>query len=275
MATSIHPLRVNHMNAVMPDFDAGVAHFCETYGAEFMVDMPQKEFHACLFAMGQVIFELFVPWEFLVVARYGPHYVGLEWQADMDAVRAALADHGVRTVRDIGVALHTHPADCFGVSHEFYSGAFHGSDWPLLGGPIKPAEFWRDEHPLGLTGLKGYTHMVEDLDAASAFLQGFLGAEPLFEEHRPAIGAQARGLRVADALVELLAPDGDGWLARQLHRQGQGILSTVFGVRDLAGAEAYCAARGITLEAGTAVGTLAVPPSANHGIMFEFAEQLG
>src|SRR5579864_1490793 len=223
MTQAIHPQRVNHMNAVVQDFDAIVGHFAQCYGAEFMIDMPQKEFHACLIALGQVIIELFVPWDFLVSARLGPHYVGLEWQADMEEVRAALADHGVRTVRDIGVALHTHPADCFGVSHEFYSGEFHSRNWPLLGGKIQSAQYWRDEHALGLTGLKGYTQVVTDLDKASTFLRRFLAAEPVLEEARPAIGARAQQLKVADAMIELLAPDGAGWLAQQLARQGEEI----------------------------------------------------
>jgi hypothetical protein len=271
MAATIRPQRVNHMNAVLHDFDAGIAHFRERYGAEFMVDMPQQAFHACLFDIGRVIFELFVPHDFLVSARLGPHYVGLEWQADIDEVRAALIEHGVRMVRDIGVALHTDPADCFGVAHEFYAGEFHSREWELLGGSIKPVAYWRDEHPLGLTGLKGYTHAVEDLDAAAAFLQGFLGAEPMFDERRPAIAARARGLRIADATVELLAPDGEGWLRDRLRRQGEGILSTVFGVRDSAQARRYCSAHGIPLEPGTAEGNIAVPAAANCGIMFEFS----
>lgn len=271
MGRAIRPRRVNHLNAVVPDFAASVAYFERAYGAEFMADMPQKEFHACLFEIGQVIFELFVPHDFLASARLGPHYVGLEWQADMDEVRAALADHGVRTVRDIGLALHTHPEDCFGVAHEFYAGEFHTRDWPLLDGPIKPAGYWRDEHPLGLTGLGGYTHVVEDLDAASAFYRSFLAAEPVFDEDRPAIAGRAQGLKVADAMVELLAPTGEGWLARQLRRQGQGILSTVLGVRDATQARDYCAGKGIALEAGTAPGRLAVPAAANCGVMLEFA----
>ena len=270
MPRSIRPLRVNHMNAVLQDFDASTAHFARTYGAEFMVDMPQKEFHACLIEMGQVIFELFVPWDFLVSARYGPHYLGLEWQADMDDVRAALADHGIRTVRDIGVALHTHPADCFGISHEFYAGSFHDRDWELLGGRIKPAEYWRDEHPLGLTGIKGYTHAVRDIDKASAFLQSFLNAEPLFEEDRPAIAGRAQAFKVADAVVELLAPTGEGWLADQLRRQGEGIVSTVLGVRDIAQARRYL--QRVPIAAGTASARVAVPAAVNQGIVFEFAE---
>lgn len=275
MPRSIRPVRVNHMNAVLRDFAASIAHFEQAFGAEFMVDMPQQPFHAGLFEIGQVIFEPFVPHDFLISARLGPHYVGLEWQADIDDVRAALAEHGVGTVRDIGLALHTDPADCFGVAHEFYAGEFHTREWDLLGGTIKPMSYWRDEHPLGLAGLKGYTHVVENLDAAGAFYRGFLGAQPVFDEARPAIAARATGLRVADAVVELLAPDGEGWLARQLRRQGQGILSTVFSVRDLAQARHYCARKGIPLEAGTAQGYLTVPAQANRGILFEFAEAPG
>jgi catechol 2,3-dioxygenase-like lactoylglutathione lyase family enzyme len=272
MAQAIHPQRVNHMNVVLEDFDSSVGHFTGRYGAEFMADMPQKEFHACLIEMGQVIFELFVPWDFLVSARLGPHYVGLEWQADMDEVRAALTDQGLRTVRDIGVALHTHPADCFGVSHEFYAGEFHSRDWPLLGGTIHSAQHWRDEHPLGLTGLRGYTHGVADLDAASAFYRDFLAAEPVFDEARPAIGARARGLKVADAIIELLAPDSAGWLAQQLSRQGEGILSTVFGVRDMTETRHYLTRHGIPIGPGTAEDYLAVPAEANRGVMFEFSQ---
>lgn len=268
---AIRPLRVNHMNAVLRDFDASIDHFQRAYGAEFMVDMPQAPFHACLFEIGQVIFELFVPHDFLVSARLGPHYVGLEWQADMDQVRATLADHGVGTVRDIGIALHTDPADCFGVAHEFYAGEFHTRDWPLLGGPIKPPEYWRDEHSLGLTGLRGYAHVVEDLAAAAGFYESFLGAEPLSDEPRPAIAGQAKSLRVADAVVELLAPTGPGWLLDQLRRQGEGIVSTVFGVRDMAQVRHHCIAQGVPLVEGTAPGRLAVPARVNCGIQFEFA----
>lgn len=274
MPGSVSPLRVNHMNAVLRDIDTSVVHFENAFGAEFLADMPQKQFHACLFEIGQVIFELFVPYDFLVSARLGPHYIGLEWQADMEAVRAALADHGIGTVRDIGVALHTDPADCFGVAHEFYGGEFHTRSWDALGGKsMKSAAHWRDEHPLGLTGLVGYTHVVEDIDAARAFYEDFLAAAMLFEEYRPAIAGQAIGLRVADAVVELLTPTRPGWLDERLRRQGQGILSTVFGLRDMAQARNYCVAKGLPLVAGTAAGRLAVPPEVNQGILFEFAAE--
>lgn len=271
---SIRPVRVNHMNVVLEDFDASVAHLEARYGAEFFMDMPQKEFHAGLVEFGQVIFELFVPYDFLICSRYGPHHLGLEYQADMDEVRAAVADHGMRIVRDIGVALHTNPADGFGVSYEFYGGEFHTRDWPLLGGPIKSAAYWRDTHPLGMTGLVGHTHAVWDSAAASAFLQSFLAAEPVYEEARPAIAAQALGLRVADATIELLTPTGPGALHQHLLDHGQGIRSTVLGVRDIDEARRYFSGQGIAFESADA-DRLSLPASGNLGLIFEFAETPG
>jgi catechol 2,3-dioxygenase-like lactoylglutathione lyase family enzyme len=260
------------MNVVFQDFDVSVDHLRNLYGGELMVDGPQREWHACLIEIGRVIFEVFVPHEFLLNARYGPHYVGVEYEANMDEVREAVRASGIRIVRDIGIALHTHPADCFGIAFEFWNGYFHDSDWPLLGGQIKSAAYWRDEHPLGLTGLKSYTVGVFDIEAASAFFQSFLNAKTVYEAPRAAIGARAIGLQVADAVVELITPVEDGRLLQHLHRFGEGIRSTVFGVRDVEQARQYFTARGVNLVPGTEPNTCAVPAESNLGVIFEFSE---
>ena len=44
--SSIRPMRLNHINVVLQHFQDSVAHFERLYGAEFMVDMPQREMHA-------------------------------------------------------------------------------------------------------------------------------------------------------------------------------------------------------------------------------------
>jgi len=268
---SIRPVRVNHLNIVLQDFDRSVDHFRELYGAQFLLDIPQREWHACLIQIGRVIFELFVPHDFLLNARYGAHYVGIEYQANMDEVRGAIASHGIRIVRDIGAALHTHPADCFGVSFEFYSGTFHHNDWKILGGKMQSEQYWRDQHPLGLTGLKGYTVAVSDIDAAAAFFRGFLGARVLHEATQPALSARAVSLQVADTFVELITPVGEGSLQRHLHRFGDGIYSTVFATRDSEQARRYFAERGVDLVTGTAPTRFAVRADSNLGVIFEFS----
>jgi hypothetical protein len=273
MAPLIRTTRVNHVNAVLEDFDASVAHFKQLYDAEFLLDLPRKEMHACLIAFGGVIFELFVPYEFLLNMRYGPHWLGLEYQADMNEVRQVIAARGIRIARDIGVAVHTHPKDCFGVAYEFYDKAFHDNEWALLDGQrMKPAVYWRDEHPLGLTGLKGITLVVADLGKGAEFLRGFMAAETLFEEDRPAIAARLLGLKVADATIELIQPTGAGVIKRHLDQFGEGIQATVFGVRSLDQARRYFQTKGAPLVAGTAPNSAAIPAEANRGLIFEFRE---
>jgi len=271
MSQSIRPRRVNHMNAVLADFDASVNHLRKLYDAEFVVDIPQREFHACLVETGRVLFELFVPHDQLVIARYGPHYVGMEYDADMEEVRKVIASRGIRIIRDVGVAVHTHPEDCFGVSFEFTDNYFHDRDWPLLGGPMKSAEYWR-QHPLALTGLKGYSVVVDDIDAARRFMQDFLCAVAVYEEPRPAVAARAAGLEIAGSIVELLTPVGDGAIQRHLHRFGNGIRSTLFRVHDVDQAKRCLAERGVDLLPGDAPNSWAVPAEHNLGVIFEFSQ---
>jgi hypothetical protein len=258
------------MNLVLEDYDASVAHMRDLYGAELMVEFPQKEWQACLVDLGRGLFELFVPYDFLFCARYGAHHVGVEYQADMDTVRAAIAERGIRIIRDIGVALHTHPADCFGVAFEFYDGSFHERDWDLLGGTIKPAAYWRDTHPLGITRHKGYNLAVRDGEGTARFLESFLGAALLYETDRPGLAARARVYRVADGEVELLTANGPGPLADHLRRYGDGIYATQYEVPDLDQAATYFAAKGAAHVPGSAADSLAIPSTANRGVVFEF-----
>ncbi len=272
MATSIRARRVNHMNLVYEDFDEAVSHFKRAFDAEFLVDMAQDEWHACLMAFGDVIFEFFVPYQWLTNARYGPHHVGLEYEASMDEVRTAIGERGIRIVRDIGLAVHTDPRDCFGVAFEFYDGSFHEQSWDELGGStMKRGDFW-ERHPLGLTGLAGWSLAVADLEAASAFMQGFLGARVTYEADRPHIGARAVGLAVADEVVEILAPTGDGPLARHHFRFGDGIRATRIAARDLSKVSEWFAGKGIGTMPGDAEGSLALAEQDNLGLIFEFVD---
>ena len=63
--------------------------------------------------------------------------------------------------------MHTHAADCHGVSLEFFNDSFHDNE-DLLDRPMPPAAYWRDEHPLGFTGLRGYTVAVADIASAES-----------------------------------------------------------------------------------------------------------
>jgi catechol 2,3-dioxygenase-like lactoylglutathione lyase family enzyme len=271
--TAINCLHMNHLNVVVHDFDASVARLGELLGARFNADMPQDEWHAGLINLGGVLFEVFSPKEFLLNARYGPHYVGIEYQVpDVSDARRAVLDKGLRIVRDIGLAIHTHPADTFGVALEFFDKNFHAQENPRWIEPFKPLEYWRDEHPLGCTGLKRYSVAVADLDAATRFFEDFLGAKVLYETQRPAAVATARGLALADSVVEIMTPVGSGVVEDHLGRYGDGIRSTVFEIGDLDKAQRYFTDRGVAVHAGDADDTFAIAAEDACGVLFEFSE---
>jgi catechol 2,3-dioxygenase-like lactoylglutathione lyase family enzyme len=268
--TPLRCLQMNHINAVVDSFDDSVAHFENVFGAQLLSDMPRDEWHACLITIGTVIFELFVPHDDLLHARFGPHYIGIEYVVpDVDEAREVVLARGMRIVRELGVAFHIHPLDSLGVAFEFYDRSFHHDPpMPFLE-PIKPMAYWRDEHPLGCTGLKRYSIAVSDMEAAARFLEDFVGAAVLYEEPRPAVGARAVGVAVGESVAELLMPVEEGAISRHLARYGEGIRSTVFGVRDLAQAESYLKGLGIRLQPGDTAGSVAVDPADNRGLLFE------
>jgi hypothetical protein len=266
---------MNHINAVVDGYDESVARFTDLYGAQVIMDMPRDEWHACLIVFGgAVIFELFAPHDDLLHARFGPHYVGVEYQVtDVDAAREAIIARGGRVLRELGVAFHAHPAECHGVAWEFYGGSFHAVPPPVeYLEPIRPVSFWSDDHPLGSVGLKRYSLAVGDIDSARGFLEEVVNGSLLYRDDRRAIGAEAVGVRLADTVVELLAPTGEGVISRHVARWGDGIRSTVFQVKDLEVARTYFKGKGVELVAGDAPDTLAARPQDNCGILFEFCE---
>jgi hypothetical protein len=266
----IRVLGLEHLNIVHENYDATVEHYRHVFGGVVVFDRFQPTWHACLVDVGGVLFEIFVPNEFFLHTRYGPHYLGVEYHvADIAAVRETLAARGIRIARDLDIAVHTHAADCHGVSLEFFGDSFHDNE-DLLDRPMQPAAYWRDEHPLGFSGLRGYTVAVADLSGALADFQAVLQHEVLYEVRRGAVAGTGVGLVVGGAVLELVAPDGDGPLERHLRQHGEGIRSTVFRVRDLDCARRYFSGRGIELVPGTAPDALAIPAQENCGVIFEF-----
>jgi catechol 2,3-dioxygenase-like lactoylglutathione lyase family enzyme len=266
-------LHMNHINAMVEDYEKGVDHLQDLYGAQLNLDLGGDQWHACLITIGGVMFEVFAPRQYLLHARFGPHYVGIEYQVpDADEARAEVLARGMRVIRELGVAIHVHPAEAFGVSWEFFGRSFQADPPPVpYLEPLKSSEYWR-EHPLGYTGLKRYSVAVADLEAAIGFFQDFLQGTIIYEEARPDVAARAVGFTVEDTVAELISPTGPGPIEGYLLRYGDGIRSTVFGVQDLDRANRYFAERGIPLRPGDAPGALAIAPEDNLGLLFEFAE---
>ena len=178
----------------------------------------------------------------------------------------------MRVIRELGGAIHVHPAEAYGVAWEFFGKSFQADPPPVeYVEPLKSSASW-GEHPLGYTGLKRYSVAVSDRESATKFFQDFLGATVTYEEARPAVAARAVGMALGDTVVELISPTDPGPIDRYLARYGDGIRSTVFAVRDLDQAERYFTERGVTLRPGDAPDTLAIAPEDNLGLLFEFSE---
>jgi Glyoxalase/Bleomycin resistance protein/Dioxygenase superfamily len=280
VADPVRVVHMTHLNAIVDGFDDTVELFQRRFGAQFNMDIPGSEVHACLVNVGRVIFELFAPHERAergqgrLLARYGDHYIGIEYQVpDLDQARAAVADHKMRILNDPGVYFLTHPADSFGVSFEIYDGDWHAEPPPApYVEAIKPAAYWRDEHGLGCAGLKRYSIAVRDLTPAVTFFREAFGAEVLYEASRLGAAARAVGLGLADTVAELISPVGPGPVADYLERYGERIRATVLAVRDLGQAQRYFADQGLDLGPGDAPDTLALSEHDSHGLRFEFSE---
>ena len=275
--TSIQPNKVTHFNMITTDAKQTVDHFRNVYDAEIITAGGERhrDFDQSLFAFGGVMFEQFVPDLFFLHAKPGPQWYGMEHNCDLSVARKAVAERNIRITRDIAVAFHTNPQDHFGVPYEYYGGEFERNVYATLGNrSMKPVSYWRDEHPSGLAGLKGYTVAVSAHEAIAAvhFYEDFFSANRLYEKDRPEIGARAVGLHVANGFVEILSPlgNGDGPIRRYLEWAGRGMYSLVMGARDIDQLKKFLAGKKITLGPGTAENRWAAPAEANLGMVFEF-----
>ncbi|MCU4182849.1 VOC family protein [Acidiferrimicrobium sp. IK] len=272
MTGAVSPLHMNHINLVAEDLSASNGQLMDLLGARLNTNLPSEEWLASLVTIGGTLFEVFAPRHFLLNARYGPHYVGIEFEVpDIDHARRAARAQGLRVIRELGVAFHVHPGEAFGIAFEFYEGNFHSSPNPTWMEQLKaPAHF--AAHPIGYVGLKRWSVAVGDLAAAAAFFRDFLGAEPAYQAQRAGPGASVVGLHLGGTVVELLAPTGPGRIGDHLARYGDGIRSTVFQVRDLDDARRYFQTRGVGTEAGDDEDAFALPIGATRGVRFEFSE---
>jgi hypothetical protein len=284
-------LTLSHLNAIVDGYDSAVEHFVDVLGGELHMEVPDDgEVRACLVSLGGVLYELFAPndrtaerGQGRLLGKFGDHYLGAEFAVrDVPVARERCGELGLRIINDVGSFFFTYPGNTHGIALELWDEDWH--DLLVPGnerygtsngrtGPMSSKEHWRDEHPLGLTGLVRVSSAVEDLDVAAATFARVVGASELSRAERPNAAARALAVGVGDTVVELLAPTGPGPVRAYLDRYGERIRATVFGVVDLGRVETYFGARDIPLVPGDADGTLAIPPEHNHNLLFEFSEE--
>ncbi len=157
----IHP---NHINAIVDGYEATIEHFRDRVGFTLDRRIPDSGdgTDACLMTLGGVMFEFFAPKERgergqgRLLARYGDHYVGIEYHVpDVTSAREFARESGIRIINDLGAAFFTYPGNSFGIAFEIYDGDFRQL--------AQPARYWETQHPLGLTGLARLSVAVESV----------------------------------------------------------------------------------------------------------------
>jgi catechol 2,3-dioxygenase-like lactoylglutathione lyase family enzyme len=281
MASHLALMKVNHINAITDGYADTVSHFRDRLGFQLNAEIPDQgdAVEACLMTLGGVIFEFFMPKERgergqgRLLDRFGDHYLGIEYQVpDVAAARQVCVDQDVRIINDPGDYFFTYPGSCVGISFEIWSGEFHAPQGNDRFDDVRPASYWREEHPLGILGLARLSVATHDLDAAVETLQRLTGAAVVDQVARPHAVATGTQLLLGDAIFEVLTPTGDGPVADYLARYGERIRSTVFRVADLATVEAHLERQGFTLEPGDADDARAIAPEQNKHLLFEFTE---
>jgi catechol 2,3-dioxygenase-like lactoylglutathione lyase family enzyme len=270
-----------HVNQVVDDFEKANAFYAAVFGArEYWRGWDEEQRRdASLFVIGDLCIELFAPVDATSLlgaslARFGNSWHSFEWQVpDLEEAKAALDERGVRvTTYRPGSFLMTHPGDCHGMLLELCPHEMDGDPRIEPGWDPTP---WRDEHPLGVTGLHALSIAVRDRAAATDWLSGLVaGAEVVHDEPRPEADADATGVRIADHVVELVAPrSAEGPVAEYIGRYGQRLRSIELGVRDVDRAAEHLTGAGVRVVPGSRAGAIAVAEEDNWGVRWEFAEQ--
>jgi hypothetical protein len=267
--------QVNHVNAIVDGWEASMEHFRDRVGFTLNRRIPDEGHgdgtDACLMTLGGTMFEFFAPkvrgerGQGRLLEKYGDHYIGIEYGVpDVGEARRVCEQRDVRIINDQGDMFFTYPGSSFGVSFELWAGNF--------GQHAQPASYWKDEHPLALTGLARLSLAVHSVEDAVSRLQDLAGVPRISEVTRNPGAARGVSVEVGDMVWEFLEPTGDGPVADYLEKYGERIRSSVFRTTDLAKVEKHLTQQGFDLIPGDADGALAIDPSQNKNLLMEFTE---
>ena len=163
-------LRLNHLNHLTTDREATQAHYENVLGAQYLMDIGGNPFTAgFLTDVGGEIVEVLIPKvldkaEGKQLTRFGPHYSSLEiWVPDLAEAREQVVGRGIRLLIDGAHDFLTLGADTEGVIFQVYDQDWHRDPPPEhYQNHKRPAEWWRDEHPIGYLGMRHLTFATDD-----------------------------------------------------------------------------------------------------------------
>jgi len=283
---------IQHLNFVVDDYDAALRHFVDNLGARhnWELEVPNRpdDLRCSLITLGPQLFEIFGPEPgsrhgiARIRERRGAGFVGIEWGLgegsmnldDLVTAKKVLAEHGIRIKYEPvdrywpGTWLVSEPDDLFGLTLECFIGTWYVPEVAGYGmEPVAPVSFWRDEHPLGIHGLRNFTMAVHDVGAAAKRWQDLTGADEV--SCGPAADRMVRYFTAANTTMGLVAPTSDNQVGTYLDRRGESIYSVSYLVNDPAHVAVHLSSKAVPVERVNDE-VVVVPAEGNHGVRIEF-----
>lgn len=134
---------------------------------------------------------------------------------------------------------------------------------------LKRSQYWRDDHPLGITGYR-FSVALPDLGDTARFYEDFCGATLEYRAERPTVAGRSIGLRLGDITVDFVAPTGPGPISAFVERFGSQIRSMIFEVQDMQSVRRFFSERGVPIIGGDMEHSIAIVPDQNLGVLFQF-----
>jgi catechol 2,3-dioxygenase-like lactoylglutathione lyase family enzyme len=180
-------------------------------------------------------------------ARFGQRFHSIAWYVDnMQDTVSELKAHNIRLYDMVGnvtsesvkySAVWTHPRDTH-AAFEFATVPKFSLDPRLQ--PSWSAEFWRDEHPVGIARASHITVLIRDLKDARDLYQNALGGKLIHEEETPGRKKSAFFTVGEDTVIEAAQPlSPSSPEGRDLEEAGEGIYALTFKTKDLKRAADY------------------------------------
>jgi catechol 2,3-dioxygenase-like lactoylglutathione lyase family enzyme len=279
MSAPLQIIRINHLNHLTSDWDATLAHYEDLLGGAYLMQIGGNPFtDGFLIDVGGEIIEVLLPKvldkaEGRQLTKLGPHYSSIElYVPDLAEAKDAVTSRGIRLLIDGHADFLTVGADTEGVILQCYDGNWHSDPPPRnYKGPKRTAEWWRDVHPIGFTGLHQVSFATDDLERSRTFWLELCAGEETYRAARPTANAEAIGIDIGIP-VELIAPVGEGSVSRFIDHYGTKIRALTYEVVDLGRTEAYFASKGITLVPGDIPESLMLTAEDNRGAIMQFVQ---
>jgi len=273
--------RLHHVATVCSTIEAGVAVWRDWFGLRVGVEatVPSQGVRAVLLPCGDGEIELLEPLDAEgAIARFGKrggvHHVCFE-SSDVAAELAALQEAGVRLIDKVprpglaGSIGFVHPKSVGGTLLELAT----------PGGGVASSPYADPQAKDPFLQVIGYRHLswiTTDITKTIRQFADLFGLEEVGPSYEvPELGTVARGVRMANAEIELVTPSGEGWAADRLAARGEGACALALEVADFADGIERLQAAGVQATSCAGAGGETVwmlDPAAVQGVQISLRE---